>query len=121
MIIKYSEIFWGDSTVEEISIKRDEVRISIFNDVQQKKIHIVCSNCIGISELFLWDEVIIENVFVEAVISREHPMWQKIYELYGTESYDFEKNLQEPFYQLKVVLINDLVFKVLCQKIKFED
>lgn len=120
-MIKYNEIFWGDSTIEEIAIKYDKLTISIFNDVLQKKIDIICSKCIGISEMFIWDEVIIENIFIEEVVSSKHPMWKKIYELYGTESYDSEKDILKPFYELKVVLINDLEFKVLCQGIELED
>ncbi len=120
-MIKYNEIFWGDSTIEEISIKYDKLTISIFNDVLQKKFNVICSNCIGISEMFIWDEVIIENIFIEGVVSSEHPMWKRIYELYGSESCDSEKDILKPFYELKIVLINDLVFKVLCQGIEFED
>ena len=119
-MIKYDEIFWGDSTIEEIDIKYDELTMSIFNDVQQKKINVICSKCIGISEMFIWDEVIIENIFIEEVVLSEHPMWKKIYELYGTGSYDSEKDILKSFYELKVVLINDLEFKVLCQGIEFE-
>ena len=119
MKIEYNEIFWGDSTIEEIGIKYDELTISIFNDVLQKKINVICSKCIGISEIFIWDEVTIENIFIEEVVSSEHPMWKKIYELYGTTSYDSEKDILKPFYELKVVLINDLEFKVLCQVIDF--
>ena len=120
-MMKYDEIFWGDSTIEEIGIKYDELTISIFNDILQKKINVICSKCIGISEIFIWDEVIIENIFVQEVVSSEDPMWKKIYELYGNDSYDSEKDIQKPFYELKVVLVNDLEFKVLCQEIEFED
>ncbi len=120
-MIKHNEIFWGDSTIEQIGIKYDEVTISIFNDLLQKKIDIICSKCIGISEIFIWDEVVIENIFVEEVVSSEHPMWKKTFDLYGAESYDSEKDILQPFYELKVVLINDLELKVLCQGIKIED
>ena len=40
-MIKHNEIFWGDSTIEEINIKYDELTISIFNDVLQKKIMVI--------------------------------------------------------------------------------
>ena len=71
--------------------------------------------------MFVWDEVIIENIFIEEVVSCEHPMWKKIYELYGAESFDSQKDILKPFFELKVVLINDLEFKVLCQEIKFKE
>ena len=99
----------------------DELTISIFNDALQKKINVICSKCIGISEIFIWDEVIIENIFIEEVVSSEHPMWKKIHDLYGAQSCDSEKDIQKPFYELKIVLIDDLEFKVLCQGIEFED
>lgn len=120
-MIEYHEIFWGDSTIERTVIEYDKILIAVFNDALQKKINIVCSNCIGISKMFTWDEVIIENVFIENIISSEHPMWIKTYELYGMESYDSEKNLMNPFYELKVVLINGFEFNVVCQEILFED
>ena len=118
---KYNEIFWGDSTLEEIVIKYDKLTISVFNDVLQKKIDIICSKCIGISEMFIWDEVIVENIFIKEVVSWEHPMWKKTYGLYGAESFNSEKDILKPFYELEVVLINDLGFKVLCQGIEFKD
>lgn len=120
-MMQYNEIFWGDSTVEKVMIEYDKAVISVFNDNLQKIIKIVCSNCIGISEMFIWDEVIVENIFIEKVVSKEHTMWKKIYEIYGTESYDDEKNLLKPFFELKVVLINNLEFKVLCQEIAFDN
>ena len=46
---------------------------------------------------------------------------KKTFDLYGAESYDSEKDILQPFYELKVVLINDLELKVLCQGIKIED
>lgn len=121
MMIKYNDIFWGDSTIEKIGIKYDEVIISIFNDAMQKKIDIICSKCLGISEMLIWDEVIIENLFVEEVDSGEHPMWKMAHEMYGIESFDSEKDISKPFYELKLVLINDFEIKVLCQEIEFQD
>lgn len=120
-MLKYNELFWGDSNIEKITIEYDKIIISIFNDVLQKEVYIECSKCIGMTNIYTWDETIIENILLDSIISEEHPMWGKIYELYGEEAYDSEKNLMHTFYEVKIVLINKLTFSVICQEVKFRE
>ena len=76
MNIDYNSIFWGDSTLERITIEQDIVKIVIFNDVLQRDISCYCTDCIGISQVLTWDEVIIENVFINNINVDDvsHPM-----------------------------------------------
>lgn len=120
MIINYDDIFWGDSTLEKIEICYDRIVMSVYNDILHKMIFIKCTHCVGITELLTWDENIIDNIFLNRCKNENHIL-KKAYELYGDEAYDSEKNLIGDFVNLKVVLINNDEFCIICKSVDFSD
>lgn len=120
MIINYDDIFWGDSTLEKIEICYDRIVMSVYNDILHKMIFIKCTHCVGITELLTWDENIIDNIFLNKC-NNENYILKKAYELYGDESYDSEKNLTDDFVNLKVVLVNNDEFCIICKSVDFSD
>lgn len=119
MLINYEECFWGDSTLDKIEISNDRINITVYNDVLQKNIFIDCLQCVGMTEFINWDENIIENIFVKELTDGQHPMVNRISQLYGENSYDYEKNIEGKFMELNIVLINEFSFSVICKNIEF--
>lgn len=113
-----NELFWGDSTLEQIVVEHDKITLKVFNDVLKKTVHIECLRCIGMTNLYTWDEIIIHNIVSEEIMSETHEMWRKIYETYGDESYDLNKNLMNTFYKLTIKMIEDFEVSIICQEIE---
>ena len=121
MIINYNDCFWGDSTLEKIEIVYDKVVITVFNDAMQKNIYIDCCDCAGITQLINWDENIIENIFVKDIPNGQHQIIAIINEIYNGASNNYSKCIEGPFFELHIVLINDLSFSVVCKNICMRD
>lgn len=121
MIINYDDIFGGYSTLEKIEIYYDKIIMSVHNDILHKMIYIKCTHCIGITELLTWDENIIDNIFLSRCKNEDNHILKKAYELYGDEPYDSEKNITDDFVNLKVVLINNYEFCIICKSVDFSD
>lgn len=120
-MIKFNELFWGDSILEKIIIEYDKIIIKVFNDVLQKEILIECSKCIGITSVYTWDETIIENIILNPIVSEQDPMWKKTHEIYGGESFDAEKDLMKIFYEVKIIMINELELNIICQEMNLRE
>ncbi len=118
--MNYENFFWGDSILNKIEIVYDKIVLYVYNDALQKEVHIECSKCAGITEVISWDEVIIENIFVNEADNQTNEMIGKIKQLYGLCFYDSEKSIDNKFYELRVVLINNISFSIICQKIEFK-
>lgn len=121
MIINYNTLFWGDSILEKIQINCDKIALKIFNDVLQKHIYVECSRCIGMTQIYTWDEITIDNVFLNEIIWEQHSMCKTMEALYGDVSYDSENCLRPSFYELKILMINELSFSIICQNVTFSD
>lgn len=118
---RINELFWGDSTLEQVVIEYDKITVKVFNDITEKIVYIECLNCIGMTNLYIWDETIIDNIVLDEIMPNSHEMWKKIYEAYGDESYDLNKNLRGKFYELTIKMINDLEFSIICKDVKLID
>lgn len=68
-----------------------------------------------------WDEDIIENIFLEEICDAQHPMIEKVRQLYDVSSFDSEKSIQGQFFELRILLINEVSFSVICKNVCFSD
>lgn len=121
IVVNYNDYLWGDSTLEKIEIEMEYSNIifTIFNDMAQKNIYINCTNCMGMFEFISWDENIIDNIFVEEIFDKQHPMIAKLKKLYGNNLYDTEKCIEGSFYKLRILFINEVYLDILCKDICF--
>lgn len=121
IVMNYNDYFWGDSILEKIEVVYDKIVITVYNDVLQKNIIVECSQCAGMTQLINWDENIIENIFLKEIPRKQHPIITKIKELYGVNSYDSEKSIEGRFFELRILLINEVSFSVICKNVSFMD
>jgi len=122
MILDYNKLFWGDSVLEKIEIEYDNIKIYIFNDVEQKHIIIECEYCAGMTEIITWDEIIIENVYLNEIKNEQHPLIASVKEQYGKlDYYEPNKSVYGSYFELRVLLISNLSFSVICKQVTFKD
>lgn len=118
---KINELLWGDSTLEQVIVEYDKIIVKVFNDIIEKIVCIECLNCIGMTNMYIWDDTIIDSITLNEIAPQGHEIWKKIYEVYGEESYDSNKNLMNTFYELKIRIINDFEFSIICQEVNIID
>ena len=121
MEISYNDCYWADSTLENIEIVYDKITITVFNDSYKKNIYIECNQCAGVTEIITWDEVIIENITYIKLRDHTNPLIASIENIYGIEPNPALKSIDENFYEVKISLINNTSFSVVCKEVLFHD
>lgn len=126
MIIDYNDCFWHDSILEKIEIVYDKINITTSNNVWQnnKKFLIECINCVGITQLNTWDEIVIHDIFLNKISDGNHTLIRDLKEVYGEGvPCSKDKGTDGDFFELKIVMVGDgsLQFSVVCRKIVFRD
>lgn len=110
--------FWPDSHIVDFHIEHDLATIRIFNDGLKKEVSIACTGFAGITDLCIWDDMIILDLDVTDATQLEDAFMQNLYRAYDI-NWDFgERSLKNGMLALKVKLTNDITFTVYCQKIE---
>lgn len=86
----------------------------------KKEICIECLQCVGMTDIIIWDEVIIENILLEKVCNFQSPLIARVMEMYGDKPFSSVKQITGEFYELQVSLINGLFFNVICKNVNFK-
>ena len=73
------------------------------------------------SETITWDEVIIENITYSRLLDRTNSLIATIENIYGLEPSPALKSIDESFFEVKISLINNTSFSVVCKKALFHD
>lgn len=121
MILNFDELLWGDSVLEKIEIVNDKTSILIYNDVNQKEVYIDCLQCVGMTELIIWDENIIDFIDLKKIGNTDHYLADKAVKLYGKESLNYNKKLCDNLCLLKIVFIDKIYFEVVCNELLIRD
>ncbi len=116
MTVHINQEPWADSTVEEIRIESDRVDITVFHSARQMTVHISCSQCVGISQALIWDEIILEDITMTTASDGE-PIVQLMRQLYGNINYDSAKSPQDQFYKLSLKFLNVPAIDIICKNI----
>ena len=57
--MKFSDFFWPDSSLEQVSIRYDVAELIIWNCNTNCKVIVQCKGFIGMTDLCIWDDQII--------------------------------------------------------------
>lgn len=120
MIFEKNSLFWADSELVKIEIVYDKIVISIFNDALQKMVYISCYECVGMTELIVWDEVIIDNIYVNTVEASDNQMLSKVISIYGDIN-QYGKPIGKDFIRLDIALLDQISFSVICKDVCISD
>ena len=70
--MKFSDFFWPDSSLEQVSIRYDVAELIIWNCNTNCKVIVQCKGFIGMTDLCIWDDQIILQA--EYALVRRDPL-----------------------------------------------
>ena len=119
--MQVNEVFWADSSIEEINIKYDILIIKVFNDALNKLVNIVCKKFAGLTNLCLWDDTDILNVKLEK--ASDESFYNDILKAYTNkhgklDNSNKDRTLESGLLKLTITLTNGILSEIYCQSVE---
>jgi len=98
----------------------ESLRLTIHNAVCRKTYEILCSGFAGITEVILWDDVILSDIQQEE-IDESDAFLQKLIAAYGKNANIGGKKLSDIRTRLTIQLISGFSFSVYCHAVQVHE
>lgn len=119
--MKFENIDWADSNIDKIEIEHDCAKLLIFNDTLQKNVCVICTGFVGLTNLCMWDDQIIDDATVHEIQDDDDtPFIKTVFSAYDKDLNYGERWLNKGVLELRIKLINGIAFSIYCQKIDVE-
>lgn len=115
--MEFNRIDWADSLIENIYIEYNHAKLLIWNDAYQRKMIVDCYGLAGITNLCIWDDLIISDVTVISASESNSQFIRNLFCAYDVNADYGGRLLSEGFVEIKIELENSIVFSIYCQKI----
>ena len=119
--MKFENIDWADSNIDKIEIEYDCAKLLVFNDTLQKNVCVSCTGFVGLTNLCMWDDQIIDDATVHQIQDDDDTTFIKtVFSAYDKDFNYGERWLNKGVLELRIKLINGIAFSIYCQKIDVE-
>ena len=113
--MKLKDVDWNDSQIEKITVEFDKAELLIETD--SGKYVITCTGLVGLTDLCIWDDTIVDNIYVKDADRSSDGFLQKVFKHYD-ENFDYgEERVLKNLLNLSVSLVNGTVFSLYCKQI----
>ena len=113
--MKLNEIDWIDSQLEKITIEYDKAELLV--ECDSGNYVITCTGLIGLTNLCIWDDTIIENIYVKNADPSSDSYLQNVFSNYDKDFDYAGRILGENILILSVSIVNNTVFNLYCKQI----
>lgn len=121
-MIDLNSIFWADSNIEKITIEYNCAQLYVFNSALQRNLRLNCTGFIGLTNLCIWDDQIIEDAEFHQVSEDENtPFLQMLFSAYDKNFNYGERWLNQGILEVRIKLVNGITFSIYCQKVDVEE
>lgn len=111
-------IDWSDSNIEKIEIEYNCATLFVFNDTLQKQLIVKLNGFIGLTNLLIWDDQIIDHVEVHEIQDNNpSPFIQMLFAAYDKDFNYGERWLNNGILEIQIHLVNHTFFTLYCQSI----
>ena len=119
--MEFNSIPWADSHIDKIEIEYDSIKLYILNDALQRNVCVICTGFIGLTDLCIWDDQIIDQAGMYPVDDNESiPFMEMVYSAYDKNFNYGERYLNKGVVDLRIRLINYITFHIFCQTVTVE-
>ena len=116
--MNFENIDWADSNIDKIEIEYDCAKLLIFNDTLQKNVCVSCTGFVGLTNLCIWDDQIIDSAEILPVSDNDDsPFIREVFTAYDKDFNYGERWLNRGILELRIKLVNHISFSIYCQKI----
>ncbi len=116
--MEFNNIDWADSNIDRIEIEYDRAKLFVFNDTLQKQLIVKFNGFIGMTNLLIWDDQIIDYAEVHEVQDdNTTPFIQMLFATYDKDFNYGERWLNRGVLEVQIRLINHTTFSLYCQSI----
>ncbi len=119
-MMEFGRIDWADSLIENINIEYNHTRLLIWNDANQRKMVVDCYGLAGITNLCIWDDVIITNASVDSVSESNSEFLRDLFHVYEEKSDLGGRFPIEDLLEIRIELENSTAFSIYCKQIEVE-
>ena len=116
--MKFESVYWPDSHLIRIQIQYDHASLLIYNDTLQKELLIECSGLAGVTNLCIWDDMIIMEAGIYPADDTNTAFMRNMYTVYDKSADYGGRSLSDGMQELRIELENHISFSVYCQKIQ---
>ena len=119
MIDQFHKYCWHDADIEKIEISSNQIIIMINHDDYENSVKILCNQVVGLTDLCMWEDTIINDATLEYVKDELPPFLQKIRDAHplNGEFYD-NQPIKSNLLCLSITLVNDIVFNIYCYSVE---
>ena len=119
MIDQFHKYCWHDADIENIEISSNQIIIMINHDDYENSVKILCNQVVGLTDLCMGEDTIINEVTLEYVKGELPPFLQKIRDAHplNGEFYD-NQPIKSNLLCLSITLVNDIVFNIYCYSVE---
>lgn len=114
-MIELNDVDWIDSQLEKITIEYDKAKLLV--ECDSGNYVITCTGLIGLTNLCIWDDTIIENIYVKNADPSSDSYLQNVFSNYDKDFDCGGRILGENILILSVSIINNTVFDLYCKQI----
>ena len=114
-MIELNDVDWIDSQLEKITIEYDKAELLV--ECDSGNYVITCTGLIGLTNLCIWDDTIIENICVKNADPSSDSYLQTVFSNYDKDFDYGGRILGENILILSVSIINNTVFDLYCKQI----
>ena len=114
-----NDVNWIDSQLKKLTIEYDKAKLLV--ECDSGNYVITCTGFIGMDNLCIWDDTIVENIYVENADPSSDVYLQNVFSHYDKDfDYDFGggRILGENILILCVSIINNIPFRLYCKGIE---
>ena len=116
--MKFESIYWPDSQLIRIHIQYDYAGLLVYNDTLQKQLLIECTGLAGVTNLCIWDDMIIMEARIFPTDETNTAFIRNMYTAYDKSADYGGRSLSNGMKELRIELENHIPFSVYCQKIQ---
>ena len=116
--MNFCDIDWADSDIEKIEIEYNCATLFVFNDTLQKQLIVEFNGFIGLTNLLIWDDQIIDHAEVHEIQDNNStPFIQMLFATYDKDFNYGERWLNKGILEVQIHLVNHTFFSLYCQSI----
>ena len=119
MINQFHKYAWHDADIEKIEISSNQITMTVTCDDYENQIKILCNEVVGLTDLCMWEDTIIDDAKLEYVDNELPSFLQEVMNSHPLDG-EFYNNqpIKNTLLRLSIELSNHIVFNIYCYEVK---